>query len=238
MILEVVERKKPPVLVVEDERSIRVGICDVLAFHGFDPTGVEDGELGLAEGLEGRYVLAILDVMLPGLDGFELCERLRERHPSLAILMLTARGSEQDVLEGFSRGADDYVTKPFSVAQLMARVQALMRRALPPERRLLRLGPVLVDADALSARCDGRDVSLSQRDVELLEYLSRDPGRVASRAALLQDVWGYARVDGVETRCVDMHVAKLRRKLDQVAPGRGPGIIETVRGAGYRLGAP
>ena len=116
---------KPSVLVVEDEEAIRVGICDVLAFHGIQPLGVDDGDVGLAEALTGKHDLLVLDVMLPGTDGFTICRTVREKLPSQAILMLTAKGAESDILEGFRCGADDYVPKPFSVAQLVARVQAL-----------------------------------------------------------------------------------------------------------------
>ena len=124
-----------PVLVVEDEESIRRGLCDVLAFHGYRPEGAERGDDGLQRGLANQHALVILDVMLPGLSGIDVCRRLREDLPRLPILMLTARGAEQDVLEGFRAGADDYVTKPFSVAELVARVEALLRRAGTPARR-------------------------------------------------------------------------------------------------------
>ena len=119
---------KPAVLVVEDEEAIRRGLCDVLTFQGFEPTGVGTGEEGLAEALTGRYDLIVLDLMLPGMSGYDVCDRIREKDASQAILMLTARGSEEDILEGFERGADDYVTKPFSVSELVARVRALLRR--------------------------------------------------------------------------------------------------------------
>jgi DNA-binding response OmpR family regulator len=198
---------KPRILVVEDEPAIRTGICDVLAFKGFAPTGVEDGKAGLREALDGDYAVLVLDVMLPGMDGFSICRAVREARPHQAILMLTAKGAEDDVLQGFSCGADDYVTKPFSVAQLMARIQALVRRAAPePE-------------------------AVSLRDIEVISFLARTPGRVVSRADLLREVWGYSRPDAIETRCVDMHIAKLRKKLRPL----GAEPIDTVRGAGYRL---
>src|SRR5574342_954969 len=123
---------KLAILVVEDEEAIRRGVCDVLAYHGFAPEGCERGDAGLRRALLDQHALAILDVMLPGKNGFEICRELRAGLPSLPILMLTARGAEPDVLEGFRCGADDYVTKPFSVAELMARVGALLRRSGPP----------------------------------------------------------------------------------------------------------
>src|SRR6187399_3139427 len=120
---------KATVLVVEDEAAIREGLCDVLAFHGHEPVGVESGEDGLRHALERRFGLVVLDIMLPGMSGFDVCRQLRARRPRQAILMLTARGAEEDVLEGFRSGADDYVTKPFSVSELTARIDALLRRA-------------------------------------------------------------------------------------------------------------
>ena len=219
------------ILVVEDEAPIRRGLCDVLAYHGHAPTPVATGTEGLQEALSGAYDLLILDVMLPGVDGLTICERAREAHPAQAILMLTARGGEGDVLEGFRRGADDYVAKPFSVAQVVARVTALLRRSGIQER--FSVGGVPVDTERLTAGAEAQ-VALSRRDVELLSYLGKTPGRAVSREELLREVWGYAITRGVETRCVDMHIAKLRKKLAPVAAGT---VIETVRGAGYRVSA-
>ncbi len=224
---------KPRILVVEDEDSIRVGICDVLAFKGFDPVGIADGSEGLQEALKGGFDLLLLDVMLPGVDGFSICRQARAAHPKQAIMMLTARGDEGSVLEGFSSGADDYVSKPFSLAQLMARVQALVRRAAETKQEAFAVGAVQIDAGRLTASRGEAQVELSPRDVEVLTVLVREEGRVVSRADLLREVWGYTRPDALETRCVDMHIAKLRRKLKPVSPS----MIETVRGAGYRVRA-
>jgi DNA-binding response OmpR family regulator len=219
------------ILVIEDEKAIRTGICDVLAFKGYEPVGVERGDDGLEEALTGRFALCMVDVMLPGLDGFSICERVREALPRQALLLLTARGSEEDVLRGFSVGADDYVTKPFSVAQLMARVEALLRRAEVASPERFDAGDLEVDTARLLASRGEESVPISGRDAEVLAHLAREPGRVISRTELLRDVWGYARAEALETRCVDMHIAKLRRKLEPL----GDGPIETVRGAGYRL---
>jgi DNA-binding response OmpR family regulator len=223
---------KPRILVVEDEQAILMGVCDVLAFHGYAPRGVADGSEGLALALEQDWELLVLDVMLPGVDGFTICRQARQAKPRQAILLLTARGSEQDVLEGFTAGADDYVTKPFSVAQLTARVKALLRRAGVRPVSRFRAGPLEVDGDRLQAVIGEARVDLTVRDVELLAHLASAGARVVGRPELLRAVWGFERVQGVETRCVDMHVAKLRRKLG--ALGSQP-VIETVRGAGYRL---
>jgi two-component system response regulator RegX3 len=224
-----------PILVVEDEEPIRRGLCDVLAFHGYAPTGVATGDDGLHEGRSGRHALVVLDVMLPGRNGFDVCALLREAQPELPILMLTARGSEEDVLRGFRCGSDDYVTKPFSVSELIARVEALLRRsarrAEPPEAPFAVAG-LEVDPGLRVARRDGREIALSRREVEMLALFARERGRIVSRRRLLRDVWGFAGADRVETRTVDMHVAKLRKKL-----GAGRELIETVRGEGYRVPA-
>lgn len=232
------------ILVVEDEAPIRAGICDLLAYHGHQPKGVGDGEQGLAEALSGRYALVILDVMLPGRDGFSICEALRAARPGQAIMMLTARGREQDVLRGFECGCDDYVPKPFSLSVLRARIEALLRRAASPasdaagsgqvQAQILRVGALELDLDNLRARIGEREVELSSRDLEVLEYLARERHRVVPRIDLLRAVWGYERAEKLETRCVDMHVVKLRRRLATLHPGLDS-PIETVRGVGYRL---
>ena len=228
---------RPQVLVVEDEAPIRRGLCDVLAYHGYGATGVEDGEAGLREGMRNCYALVLLDVMLPLRDGFDVCRQLRGRLPRLPILMLTARGSEADVLGGFEAGADDYVTKPFSVAELVARVQALLRRAgRVPRAEALAFGfrDWQVDPANLRMRRGDRCVDLTAREVAILALFERERGRIVSRRALLAEVWGSANPDGVETRSVDMQIVKLRKKL-ACARG-GSELIETVRGAGYRFG--
>jgi two-component system response regulator RegX3 len=223
---------KPVVVVVEDEAPIRMGLCDVLAFHGHEPREAADGPAGLALALERpQPALVLLDVMMPGMDGFTVCERLRAARPSLPILMLTAKGAEADVLRGFAAGADDYVTKPFSVAQLMARVTALLRRSggvVAP----FRIGALTIDTGRLLASGDGT-IELSPREAELLAHLHQQDGRPVTREALLKDVWGYARVERVETRCVDMAIVKLRRKLATIGSEE---VIVTVRGVGYRCG--
>jgi two-component system response regulator RegX3 len=221
------------ILVVEDESSIREGLCDVLAFHGYAPEGVARGDTGLERALLATPALVVLDIMLPGLDGFEVCRKLRAERPRLPVLMLTARGSEDDILEGFRCGADDYVTKPFSISELVARVGALLRRTGPdaPTTETFRLGGWEIDPEALCARHGEVCHPLTRREVELLALLVRDAGRIVSRRQLLREVWGVPDPDRIETRTVDMHVAKLRKKLG----AEGHELIETVRGAGYRF---
>lgn len=228
-------RTKSAILVVEDEPAILTGLCDVLAFHGHAPTGVASGEEGLRAALEGRYALVLLDVMLPGLSGFDVCRTLRARRPEQAILMLTARGAEVDVLEGFRCGADDYMSKPFSIAELMARVEALLRRTGPPAEpppEPFEFGVWRVDPATRSAACAHGTIALSAREIALLALLARERGRIISRRRLLAEVWGLQRVDHIQTRTVDMHIAKLRKKIETHAPG----AIETIRGEGYRYG--
>jgi len=224
--------RSPRVLVVEDEPSLRGALLDALAARGFEPCGAADGDEGLRAGRDAAIDLVILDVMLPRRSGFDVCEALRAARPRLPILLLTARGAEADVLRGFRAGADDYVTKPFSLAQLGARLEALLRRAgAPPDREPFAFGPWRVDPQALVAACAEARVELTRREADLLAFFARERGRIVGRRALLREVWGLEHADRMETRTVDMHLAKLRKKL---GPART--LIETVRGEGYRFG--
>ena len=225
---------KHRILVVEDEPAIRAGLCDVLSYRGYEVDDVETGEDGLERGLQPDIDLILLDIMLPGLSGFEVCESLRVERPNVPILMLTARGSEDDVLRGFQCGADDYVTKPFSLAQLLARVEALLRRTAGRAEEPIEafeVGGFAVDPERMTAvGKGGSEVELTRREIEMLALFAREPGRIVSRRVLLHEVWGMERADRIETRTVDMHIAKLRKKL-----GQARDLIETVRGEGYRL---
>jgi len=228
----------PPlrILVVEDEPAIQRGLCDVLAYRGYAPTGVANGEDGLREGLDGGFDLVVLDVMLPGRSGFDVCRELRSHDAKLPILMLTARGAEEDVLQGFRCGSDDYVTKPFSVSQVVARIEALLRRAGHGEAALpapFSFGAWTIDPARLAAEREGASIELSRRELEILALLVRERGRIVGRRRLLAEVWGCAAPERIETRTVDMHIAKLRRKLGE----DGRRGIETVRGEGYRMPA-
>jgi two-component system response regulator RegX3 len=230
------DQHKARILVVEDEEAIRRGLCDVLAYHGHTPTSAEDGERGLELATGGGFVLVILDIMLPGRSGFDVCRTLRERGHAVPVLMLTARGSEADVLEGFRCGADDYVTKPFSVAELTARVEAILRRSggrrdRPPMP--FDFGRWRVDPSNLRADAGGNRVDLTGREVEILQLFLRERGRIVSRRMLLAEIWRAPDPDRLETRTVDMQIAKLRKKID----GGSDSLLETVRGAGYRFGS-
>ena len=221
--------RKSRILVVEDERSIRDGLCDLLTFHGYEVEAVESGEAGLKAILRGPFQLVLLDVMLPGINGFDVCRQVRDAGATVAILMLTAKGSEDDIVEGLRSGADDYVTKPFSVRELTARVEVLLRRTDARQEKEIRFGAWTVDPGTLSASHNGERRELTPRELELIALFVRERGRIVSRRTLLKEVWEMARVAEVETRTVDMHIAKLRKKLDPDGQ-----LILTVRGAGYR----
>jgi DNA-binding response OmpR family regulator len=229
-------QRKPRLLIVEDEPAIRAGLIDVFVYHGFEVESADDGNDGLARASRGRFDLILLDVMLPGLDGFSVCSELRRRDPDLPIVMLTARSGDDDVIHGLALGADDYVGKPFSVAQLVLRVQAVLRRARPelsPEAVLRLAGGLEVDTRNLCAQVGGEAVRFTRREMEVLQYLAAHRDRPVPREELLHRVWGYARELEIETRTVDIHVAKLRRKLE--SDPRQPQHLVTVRGGGYRL---
>ena len=223
------------ILIVEDEAAIRAGLEDVFVYHGYAVDTAEDGREGLRKGLSGNYDLVLLDVMLPGVDGFTICDRIRAQDREQPIIMLTAKTSDEDIIHGLRLGADDYVAKPFSVAQLVARVEAVLRRTrVGAERDSIRLGTeVEVDTRNLAGRRGDDALSFTRREMEVLQYLDANADRPVSREELMNKVWGYARGLDIETRTVDIHIAKLRRKLEP-DPAQ-PRYLITVRGAGYRL---
>lgn len=222
-------------LIVEDEPAIRAGLEDVFVYHGYTVETAAEGHEGLRKASSGRYDLVLLDVMLPGLDGFAICDRVRAQDREQPIIMLTAKTSDEDIVHGLRLGADDYVAKPFSVAQLVARVEAVLRRArIGAGRDSIRLGSeVEVDTRNLSGRRGAEALAFTRREMEVLQYLDANADRPVSREELLNKVWGYARGLDIETRTVDIHIAKLRRKLEPDAAQ--PRYLVTVRGAGYRL---
>ncbi len=228
--------RKIRILVVEDEAAIRAGLIDVLVYHGYDADTAADGPAGLDKALSGMFDLILLDVMLPGMDGFAICNRIRAQDREQPIIMLTAKTRDEDIIQGLSLGADDYVSKPFSVAQLILRIQAVLRRSrigVEMENQI-RLGDgVEVDTQNLSGRRGHQTLSFTRREVEVLQYLSANSQRPVSRDELLHRVWGYAKNLDIETRTVDIHIAKLRRKIE-TDPSQ-PRYLVTVRGAGYRL---
>lgn len=224
--------QKARLLIVEDEAAIRNGLVDVFVYHGYEVETAAHGDEGLRLALGGNFDLILLDVMLPGMDGFEICNRVRQQDRQQPIIMLTAKSSDEDIVQGLTLGADDYVAKPFSVTQLVLRVQAVLRRAGTGDAttREIRLNNGLViDTENLSAG----DTVFTRREMDLLQYLCQQAGRPVAREELLARVWGYANHMEIETRTVDIHIAKLRRKIEQ--DPSSPESIITVRGAGYRL---
>lgn len=227
---------KPRLLVVEDEESIRTGLIDVLIFHGYQVDSADNGSDGLAKSLSGRYDLLLLDVMLPGVDGFEICNQVREQDKQQAIIMLTAKSTDQDIVRGLTYGADDYITKPFSIAQLVLRIQAVLRRshAVSLADKTIQLGEQLsIDTESLIGKRGDQMIHFTKKEIELLQYLNANSQRPVSREELLNKVWGYGKDIDIETRTVDIHIAKIRRKLE--ADHKAPQFLLTVRGAGYRL---
>ncbi|GII25754.1 response regulator transcription factor [Planosporangium mesophilum] len=216
------------VLVVEDERPIVDLVRHYLVRGGFGVHVEHDGVAGLAAARKLRPVACILDILLPGLDGTDVCRRMREAGDWTPVILLTARSDETDRVVGLELGADDYVTKPFSPRELVARVKALLRRAAgPPDGdRVRRLGPVTLDPGRRMVEVDGRPVTLTPIEFALLGHLMARPGQVFSREELLASVWGYAAHAGART--VDVHVAALRGKLGDAAA-----LVRTVRGVGY-----
>ena len=230
--------QKRRILVVEDEPAIRTGLVDLCVYHGYAVDSAADGPDGLREALSGRFDLILLDVMLPGMDGFEVCNRIRCHDRNQPIIMLTAKSSDQDIIQGLSLGADDYVAKPFSAAQLVLRIEAVLRRSQPGNGMANRIqldSGVEIDCGNLTGVCGERSLSFTRREVAILQYLSANSERAISRDELLHKVWGYAKNAGLETRTVDIHIAKLRRKIE-LDPGC-PQFLVTVRGVGYRLQA-
>ena len=229
---------RPRILVIEDDEAIRRGVVDALGVAHYETAEAAGGRRGLELALTSEWDLLLLDLILPELDGFEILREVRAARPTAPVVILTARGEEDDRVRGLRLGADDYVVKPFGVRELLARVEAVLRRS--PER------PIDVDhvplphgtADLERGQvilADGQRHDLSEREAELLAYLARSRGRTISREELLSRVW-HVDPHGIETRTIDMHIARLREKLGDNAAQ--PQVIVTVRGKGYRLVTP
>jgi two-component system, OmpR family, alkaline phosphatase synthesis response regulator PhoP len=219
------------ILLVEDEASLVLGLTDRLESEGYRVTAVGDGEVGLATACSGGFDLIVLDGMLPGRDGFDVCRTLRQRSIATPILMLSARGQVVDRVVGLQLGADDYLTKPFDVSELLARLDALLRRSAPAGVTVFRFGDVVVNARAAEVSRSGQPVELTAREFQLLLYFVEHKGATLSRDELLNAVWGYETA--VLTRTVDVHVGQLRQKLE--AHPRKPQHILTVHGLGYKF---
>lgn len=228
------------ILIIEDNADLAFGLRRTLEFEGYDVLVAGSGGAGLDQARAENVSLVLLDLMLPEMSGFEVLRALRSEGSRVPVLVLTARGDESDIVMGFQSGADDYVTKPFSTLELVARVRALLRRATPEvngaagQSARICFGDIEIDTSARTIRRAGEPVQLSPKEFDLLLALARRQGGVASRAELLDEVWRYANT-AVMTRTVDMHIAELRRKLED--DPTNPRHLLTVRKAGYRIEA-
>ena len=225
------------VLVIEDDHAIRQGIVDALQYAGYQTFEADRGDRGLEMAVEVDCDLILLDLVLPGgIRGLEILQRVRQTRPTMPVIVITAMGDETDRIRGLELGADDYVVKPFSVKELLARVQAVLRRSAerPTDLKTIQLPNGVADLERSEVQFDGDERrELSEKEVQLLRYLAQNPGRAISRQEILSNVW---RINprGLSTRTIDMHVTRLREKLrDDPA---SPQIILTVRGKGYMYG--
>lgn len=221
------------VLVVEDEKQIAGFVKKGLEEQGFDVEVCHNGDEAYALALERTYDALVLDIMLPGRDGLSILKNLRAKKHAVPIILLTARTELDERLEGLNLGADDYLTKPFFVEELIARLHAVVRRATGERLTVLQSGDLLVNLITREVRRAGREVRLTAREFNLLEYLMRSPGRVYSRTQILEHIWGYDF--DPSTNLVDVHIQRLRKKI---SPEAAEALIETVRGVGYRFKGP
>jgi len=224
---------KARILVVEDDAALLRGLLDVLVYNGYEVKGVEDGGQALHTGLKEVFDLILLDVMLPNLDGFSICKKIRKQKPSQGIIMITAKGSEDDIVTGFNAGADDYISKPFSLREVMVRVEAVLRRSgKNPGDVEIRFRDIVFDGKNLIAEYQNQTTELTRKEMDIIAYLHRHRDRIVSKKELLTQVWHYAGAD-IETRTVDIHMLKLRKKIARLI-GDTP-FVNTIRGEGYRL---
>jgi DNA-binding response OmpR family regulator len=230
---EVGAGRKTRILIVEDEPAMVAGLCDNFEYEGYEVISAADGAEGLDRALADNPDLVVLDVMMPRMSGLDVCKQLKAQRPSLPIIMLTARGQEIDKVVGLELGADDYVTKPFSIRELMARVKAVLRRVSPqtPAPEVYRFSDVEVNIRSNQVRRAGSTVELSGKEFALLAYFVAHPAETLSRDRLLDAVWGYENYPN--TRTVDTHIVHLRQKLEPNP--EDPRFILTVHGSGYKF---
>lgn len=226
---------KLKLLIVEDEQAILQGLMDVFVFHGYQVDSAVDGKTGLEKALSQDYDLILLDVMLPFIDGFSICNQVREQDLQQPIIMLTAKSSEQDIITGLTLGADDYISKPFSVRELVLRVESVLKRSQKQteQNAVLSIANIRIDTANLQQLDCKIPQQFTRREIEILQYLQHHDQRPVPREELLEKVWGYRQAENIETRTVDIHIAKLRRKIE--ADPKQPKYLLTIRGEGYRL---
>jgi len=219
------------ILVIEDEKNMRQGLIKNLEFEGYEVDAAEDGEDGLQKILASAYHLIILDIMLPRLSGFDVCKKVREKGIQTPIIMLTAKGEEIDKVLGLELGADDYVTKPFSLRELLARIKVILRRHPVADAQQAKIGKLEVNFKTYSAFIEGQPVAMTHKEIEILKYLWQHQQETVSRDQLLNEVWGFDEM--ITTRTVDNFILKLRQKIEH-DPAE-PHHILTVHGIGYKL---
>jgi DNA-binding response OmpR family regulator len=226
------------IVVIEDEPAIRRGVVDALQASGYEAIDAGDGNRGLEQAIRHGIDLVLLDLLLPKRDGLEVLRELRRIRPTLPVIVLTARGSEDDRVRGLRLGADDYVIKPFSARELLARIEAVLRRSVdrPPRLRGARLGDATIDFERREVRSpSGERADLSETEVAILSFLAENHRRAVSRGELLTRLWGFGAT-GNETRTIDMHITRLRAKLREAAGASAGEAIVTVRARGYMAG--
>jgi DNA-binding response OmpR family regulator len=223
----------PKILIVEDEPGMVAGLRDNFEFEGYQVLSAMDGVAGLERALADSPDLVILDVMMPRMSGLDVCKQLKSKRPAIPIIMLTARGQEVDKVVGLELGADDYVTKPFSIRELLARVKAVLRRAgsLPRDKDRFAFGDVEVNLRSCQVSRKGRSLDFSSKEFDLLKYFLSHPGEALTRDRLLEEVWGYDKFP--TTRTVDAHIVRLRQKLEPKPDD--PRFFLTVHGTGYKF---
>ena len=221
------------ILIVEDEEKIRTALRDFLEYHEYRVTDVVDGLEAERTVAEDSFDLILLDLMLPKISGEQLCVKWRRDGLQTPIIMLTAKGQESERVAGLNIGADDYITKPFSLEELLARINAVLRRTDPARAvgQSFAFADLEVDMPALKVKRDGKEIEISKREAAIIQYFAANPNRVISREELYREVWGETMTE-LGTRTMDMHIAKLRGKIEKTAGE--PEIIKTVRGAGYK----
>jgi len=225
--------QKVSILVVEDEESIRTALTDFLDFHNFEVTNAIDGLDAERTVAERHFDLILLDLMLPKISGEQLCTQWRRDGLQTPIIMLTAKGREKEKISGLNLGADDYITKPFSLEELLARINAVLRRTDPVRSvgQSFRFGDLDVDIATLKVSREGKQIEISRREAGIIRYFAANPNRIISREELYKEVWNDT-ITELGTRTTDMHIAKLRSKIEHNSAD--PQIIKTVRGAGYK----
>ena len=226
------ERKRH-ILVVEDDISILIGLKDNLILEGYAVFTADNGKEGYKLANESNFDLLILDIMLPGMNGFEICKKIKKEKPLIPIIMLTARSSETDKIAGLDYGADDYMTKPFSISELLARIRAILRRTYPLNKKLEKYAfdNVKINFKKMNALVDGKEIRFTKKEFLILKYFIRHEGEVVHRHDLLDEVWGYNKIPS--TRTVDNSILEIRKKIERTPSN--PKHIISISGVGYRF---